>query len=511
MRLGIDFGTTHTVVAVVDRGNYPVVNFQDENGDTQPWYPALIAVKNAELRFGLEAAARLQESGWSGLRSFKRLLAKAAMHSTVQIGKQSFQISDLLTAYLRQLRADLSSCSNLSLRPDEALEVVVSVPANASSNQRFITLDSFRQAGFHVLGMINEPSAAGFEYAHRYGPDSSKAHYIAVYDLGGGTFDVSVISMQDRHHQVLTSTGIPQLGGDDFDRELADLALELFPQEPPLSEQEYSTWLEECQSKKEALHPNTRKLSLDLGQIGREGELSFSVDKYYQRCAPLIRETLQIVKDTLKRAGQRQPDHPFTIDTLYVVGGGSAMPAVARVLREKYGRRVRRSLHPYAATAIGLSIRADSSAGYSLQERFTRHFGVWREQEAGQKASFEPIFHKDTPLPKPGEAALVHSYRYRPVHNLGHLRYLEATELDESGLPGDQVTPWADIFFPFDPALQEHADLAQIKVGYSDAASRQDIEERYECDAQGILRVTIINHTTAYQRSYHLSQSGLKE
>jgi molecular chaperone DnaK len=225
MLLGIDYGTTRTVVAAVDRGNYPVVSFHTAAGDTQDWYPSLIAARGDERLFGLDASCCQDDPGWELLRSFKRQLAMLGPTAQPALGSGSVTALALLTAFLTQLRRDLVERSNLRLRPQEALEAVIAVPANANSNQRFLTLEAFRRAGFQVRGLLNEPSAAGIEYAHhahRAGP-SARRELVVVYDLGGGTFDASVISMAARRHEVVRSAGIAQLGGDDVDHLLLDL------------------------------------------------------------------------------------------------------------------------------------------------------------------------------------------------------------------------------------------------------------------------------------------------
>src|SRR5215831_12309889 len=102
MRLGIDFGTTHTSVAAVDRGNYPVISFQTDSGDTQEWYPSVIASGGGRRMYGLEALAHANEPGWVCMRSFKRLLSTAAPESTVRLGAESIPLLDLCTEFLRQ-------------------------------------------------------------------------------------------------------------------------------------------------------------------------------------------------------------------------------------------------------------------------------------------------------------------------------------------------------------------------------------------------------------------------
>ena len=139
---------------------------------------------------------------------------------------------------------------------------MLGVPANANSNQRFLTVDGFRRAGFSVLGLLNEPSAASIEFGHR----QSITGRILVYDLGGGTFDASLVELDARTHTVLATEGISTLGGDDFDRVLAELALgaeELAALDPAAA----FRLEEECRRQKEALHPNSRRMVVDLDLI----------------------------------------------------------------------------------------------------------------------------------------------------------------------------------------------------------------------------------------------------
>jgi molecular chaperone DnaK (HSP70) len=184
---------------------------------------------------------------------------------------------------------------------------------------------------------------------------------------------------------------------------------------------------------------------------------------------------------------------------------------IFRLLRERYGRQVRRSPYPHAATAIGLAIAADSKAGYRLRERFTRHFGVWRESDDGRSVSFDTLFAKETPLPTAGEDPLVRKRHYRPTHNIGHFRYLECSRLNLHGQPQGDIATWDEIHFPFDPQLQtaiEPAELAEknlrsipIERGYH---FQNVIEETYSCDAHGLLEVEIADLTTGYRRRCRL-------
>src|SRR5690242_2193370 len=279
MRLGIDFGTTHTVVAAVDRGNYPVVSF--EHADFVPSLAA--AGPDGALRFGAQAAAVVHDPAWTVVRSFKRLLDDAGPDSEVAVGPRTMKLVDLLAAFFAHLREELFLRSNAHLRKGEKLEAAVSVPANASSTQRVLTVDGFRRAGFDVLALLNEPSAAGFEYAHRFRETvTSKREYVLVYDLGGGTFDASLIKLEGRANEVVTSSGVARLGGDDFDEAIVRLVEKKL--KTVASQRERQLLREECRVQKESVNPNTRKLVVDLAALGRHEPLVLSIDDVYAVC-----------------------------------------------------------------------------------------------------------------------------------------------------------------------------------------------------------------------------------
>jgi molecular chaperone DnaK (HSP70) len=479
------------VVASADRGNYPILAFESPDGGHYDFYPSLVAMRGEERCYGWQAWYRQQDPEWTIVRSLKRVLDEAGPHTKIEVAGHTVPLLQMLT----EMAADLRSCL-----PPESLQVMLGVPANANSNQRFLTAEMFRLAGFDVMGLLNEPSAASIEYGHR----NKTAGLLLVYDFGGGTFDASLVEIGEKSHRVLATESLPTLGGDDFDLVLAELAVS-DEQRDELSQAELFRLQEECRVKKEAIHPNTRKLVLDLDNV-REGwgTASVQVSEFYERCRPLLDETVHLVEDLVAL-------HSDNIDTLYVTGGGSELPLVNRVLKEIFGRRVRRSMHARSATAIGLAIQADASAGYVLSERFTRFFGVWREGDAGRRITFDPLFAKGTPLAAPGEQPVEIRRCYTPVHNIGDFRYLECSHLNDAGQPTGDVTMWDEIRFPFDPALQSmNGDAGGVQVLYSPAASRQTIEELYTCDASGTVAVAITNLTSGYKRTYRLGRWAAK-
>ncbi len=525
MKLGIDFGTTRIIVTLVDRGNYPIVSFTGSDGTAREWFPPLVAVKGQTRVYGWEAWEAQEEPGWTVIRSIKRALEGAGPETVVQIADQTVPMLQLLGELCLALRTNLLEHSNLSRVESEPLEVMLGVPANANSNQRFLTTEAFRQAGFRVLGLLNEPSAASIEYGHRdRGARRRTAKSeILVYDLGGGTFDASLVELDENEQRVIASEGISSLGGDDFDEILADLALDAAgigaDEREALTQAEMFRLHEECRARKESLHPNTRHLSVDLGLV-REGwaPVSLRVADFYERCHPLVQETLHATEDLLQAHGHGPSGSlvsPQTreqnLEALYVTGGGSDLPIVARMLREVFGRRVRRSAYTRSATAIGLAIHADAQAGYVLRDKFTRHFGVWREADSGRSVVFDPLFSKGTQLPAPGEPPLVQSRQYTPAHNIGHFRYLECSHLTDDGRPAGDITVWEDIRFAFDPALENHPDLSALPVALLEPCLRREAEELYSCDTGGTVNVKIANLSDGYSRSYGLGRWASKE
>src|SRR5262249_34644045 len=265
----------------------------------------------------------------------------------------------------------------------------------------FLTAEAFRRAGFDIQGLLNEPSAASVEFGHSLRTGVKGQEVIAVYDLGGGTFDVSLVEVADQRHEVLANEGIPALGGDDFDELLAELALDAAgitaEARDSLTQGEMFRLQEEAREKKEALAPTSRRLQVDLDRARQGWPVAVvPVTDFYVRSQPLIDETIHAVEDLL--AGQQD-----RVSAIYVTGGGSDLPMVARALKERFGRKVKRSQYARSATAIGLAIRADAQAGYQLREKFTRNFGVWREADSGRTMIFDPLFLKGTPLPAPGD------------------------------------------------------------------------------------------------------------
>src|SRR6202012_4687990 len=258
-----------------------------------------------------------------------------------------------------------------------------------------------------------------------------------IYDLGGGTFDASLLKMTGHANEVVVSEGIQRLGGDDFDQAIVELVLagcrsrEVDPAAHDLLKEEFA-------ARKEAVGPQTRRFLVDLAAINRP-PFPCGIDEVYAACAPLVDQTMELLNRVLHDPNRDGTDVPWSeVAGIYVVGGTGGFPLIARMLRTTFGeKRVKRSPHPFAATAIGLAVFLDKESGFALSERFSRHFGVFREAHAGNDVVFDPIVAKDASLPADGRSPLVVKRLYRAAHNIGHFRFVECSRLVNGRPDGD--------------------------------------------------------------------------
>jgi len=239
--------------------------------------------------------------------------------------------------------------------------------------------------------------------------------------------------------------------------------------------------------------PGADSITLDLGDL-------------YEATRPLIERSLGLLERVFGKLEDRgiDPNDARQLGAVYLVGGATAFPMVGKMLRERYKRKVQLAPQPHAATAVGLAIAADPDAGVFVREAITRHFGVWREGEAGREKVFDPILDKGT-VSESGDFMIERSYR--PVHAVGHLRFLECSELGGDGRPEGDLTPWGDIYFPYDPRFLGDSDLKKRATERCDGQADQ-IVEQYHYGRDGTVTVTIQNQTRGYQRRFVLGASG---
>jgi molecular chaperone DnaK (HSP70) len=500
VRLGIDLGTTRTVVAAALDARYPIASF-DVEGAFREWIPGVAIEKDGAIHFGWEALSRLDGAD-GAVRSIKRTIARMAADDAVDALPSRPSAIELLTGFVSHVRSAIVERSSLDVDEGEPLEATIAVPANASTRQRWLTIEAFRRAGFAVNGVLSEPTAAGIEFAQRnLGTENKRSpkRYLVVYDLGGGTFDASAISLAARRFELLSTEGLAQVGGDDLDEAILTLALERAGADSaPLSSPLRTALLDRARSAKEAMTPQSRNVLVDLA----DEPVVLEASAVLERCEPIVEQTIAKLDQLFAHlpAHGIDPENPRELGAVYVVGGAASFVGVLRALRARCGRKMQLAPQPHASTAVGLAIAADPLAGVYVSEAVTRHFGVWREGARGKEKIFDSIFDKDARVEG---SELVVRRRYRPRHTVGHLRFLECSALDDDGGPAGDLLPWREILFPYKASLRSEADLSRV---IHSEASADDIEETYRYESSGAITVRIENVTRGYGETYELGR-----
>ena len=407
IRVGVDFGTTHTIVAVADDGNYPVLSLPFTlDGDilSTDHVPSRIALYKGKAWYGPAADQCFRSHYKSGavlIPSIKRMLYEWYEGMTLETREGSFEVETLLTGYLASVRKAILEA--MALKKAD-LETVIAVPANASSSQRYVTLSCFRAAGFKIIKILDEPVASGIQFVReRYKRWDRVKSDVMIYDLGGGTFDTTLLAIENGRYDPVVSRGITRLGGDDFDRILLDLVEKeagcAFDDDDQLD------MLQRVREAKESMGPYTQKLHLDVD----DDVVSVPVKTFLDASTPLLEQTLDLVDRVLEETKGR-PDPP---DRIVLVGGGSLLPLVSKALRDRYGRaKIHQGLYPLASVAIGAAMQAENP-DLEVIDRLTNHFGVIRIREDGDEY-VDVIFEKGRRLPKKGKQAFVERAGYDP-------------------------------------------------------------------------------------------------
>lgn len=522
-RLGIDFGTTNTVAVVHDRGVFSVVLHRAETGAgtiVQDVYPSAILIESGSDKrwYGLEADRRFGQRGPNPgsffLPSIKRQLRDYAQGSTVSMDAFSGQheVAELLTGFLQSLANSIRASG--TVEPDEPLEAVITWPANANGAQRHITRKCFRQAGFDVLATLSEPTASAIELADcltagRGGRKRREPSAVAVFDLGGGTFDASVVWIDGDDFHVLSSAGIEDLGGDDFDRLLLEMFLEKLKLSPdaliPLTRH---ALLRQARAQKETISGGVVKtLFMNPMDFGIQGfPISIPVKAYYDRLRPMLKPAIESLRSVINKAADREPRvHADESLTLYLVGGSSKLPLVAEMVAEAFPDcHIILTDKPFTSVAMGAAVCAMDRVRY--RDIFARHFGLMRLRDYGRTEVFDVVFPAGTPIPRRGEPPLERTTWYHPHHNIGHLRYLECTAIGPNGLPDGNVRAWSDVLFPYDPSIPLASVSQSGEIVSTEQFANSTVSEVYRCDSDGVITVELHRPTTDEIRTHEIYQ-----
>lgn len=501
IHIGIDFGTTNTVVSYELDGKFTVLNF-----DAHPFIPSLAAIVGNERYYGHEAAEYMGDRNALFFHSLKSSLHDYHDGKTLEADEQQFDLKQILVEFYANLKRQISAA--LPVEAGQEWDVIATVPANASSQQRWVTLEAMRAAELPVRALINEPTASGFEFAHYFLKGSRKksaACHVLVYDLGGGTFDVSLLRIEENDYRVLGSIGRNRLGGNNFDQKLFVLACQQANVDRrKLNYRQRVAGLLEARALKESISLSRgflqRNLVFDFENIGvPAGAAKVKSTEYYAHIRPDIEDTIDLVEKlftlpAVVEAGVKRE----SVDYVYMVGGSSRLPYVIHSIAGVFPKsKIKVSDNSFASPSLGAAIYA-ANREIRLVEKFTRHFGVIRL--AGGKEYFDPIFPKGTTLPeKAGEVTrLVRDYD--PEFNIGHLKFLECSEIDEAQGPAGDVNTISEIKFPYEPGL-ENPETAEIK---RENLQHVRVCEEYRCDEHGIISAKIVRLNDGFTMGYNL-------
>ena len=345
--IGIDLGTTNSCVAVVEGGK-PVVITNAEGERTTPSVVAF--TKDGERLVGGAAKRQLATNAGRTISSIKR---RMGTDYRVRIDGKDLTPQEISAMILSKLRRDAESYLG-----EKVTEAVITVPAYFDDSQRKATQDAGRIAGLHVLRIINEPTAA----AVAYGLDNEAPQKILVYDLGGGTFDVSIIEIEDGTFTVLATGGDTRLGGDDFDARIVDWLVQEFKKSDRIDLSRDPAAMgrlkEEAEkAKKELSSAPSAQINLPFIAVGRDGphhiDVTLTRPQFEMMTGDLLARTVEPVNNALRDAGLSAAD----LGRVLLVGGSTRMPAVARQVKELLGKEPSHALNPDECVAMGAAIQ----------------------------------------------------------------------------------------------------------------------------------------------------------
>ena len=351
--IGIDLGTTNSCVAVMEGGK-PTIIPNSEGARTTPSVVAF--TKSGERLVGAPAKRQAVTNADRTISSIKRHMGS---DYRVQIDDKKYSPQEISAMILQKLKADGEAYLG-----EKVTEAVITVPAYFNDSQRQATKDAGKIAGLDVKRIINEPTAA----ALAYGLDNEHEQKIMVYDLGGGTFDVSIIEIGDGVIEVLATSGDNRLGGDDFDERVIKYMVEEFKKNEGI---DLSTDKMAMQRLKEAAEKakielssaTTTNINLPFITATADGPKHFDMNltraKFEELISDLIERTVIPVQNALKDAGIT----PADLSKVLLVGGSTRVPAVQEKVRQLTGMEPSKSLNPDECVALGASIQAAKLAG----------------------------------------------------------------------------------------------------------------------------------------------------
>lgn len=344
--IGIDLGTTNSCVSVMEGSEAKVIPNLDGNRTT----PSVVAFKDDEIQVG-EVAKRQVITNPNTVYSIKR---KMGTNQKVKINNKEYTPQEISAMILRNLKESAEAYLG-----EKVLEAVITVPAYFNDAQRQATKDAGKIAGLDVKRIINEPTAA----ALAFGIDKKdKEQTVLVYDLGGGTFDVSILELSDGTFEVISTSGDNHLGGDDFDQRIVEWLIEDFKKETSVNLNNDKMAIQRLRdasekAKKELSSITSTQISLPFISMTANGpvhmEKTLTRAKFNELTADLVQRTVEPVRRALSDAKMTAKD----IDQVLLVGGSTRTPAVQETVKSLLGKEPNRSVNPDEVVAMGAAIQ----------------------------------------------------------------------------------------------------------------------------------------------------------
>ncbi len=351
--IGIDLGTTNSCVAVME-GGQPTVIANTEGARTTP---SVVAFTKAGERLVGEPAKR--QAVTNAERTISSIKREMGSDYRVTIDEKKYSPQEISAMILQKMKADAEGYLG-----EKVTEAVITVPAYFNDAQRQATKDAGKIAGLDVKRIINEPTAA----ALAYGLDNEKEQKIMVYDLGGGTFDVSIIEIGDGVIEVLSTAGNNRLGGDDFDQKVADYMIAEFKKEQGVDLSADKMAMQRIKeaaekAKKELSSATTTNINLPFISMNESGPLHFDMTltraKFNELTSDLVAKTSEPVTRALSDAGLSASE----LGQVLLVGGSTRIPAVQEEVKRLTGKEPSKSLNPDECVALGASVQGGKLAG----------------------------------------------------------------------------------------------------------------------------------------------------
>ena len=351
--IGIDLGTTNSCVAVMEGGE-PVVITNPEGARTTPSVVAF--AKNGERLVGQIAKRQSVVNADRTIISIKR---EMGTNHKVEIDGKSYTPPEISAMILQKLKADAEAYLG-----ETVTQAVITVPAYFNDSQRQATKDAGRIAGLEVLRIVNEPTAASLAY----GLDKEGNHKILVYDLGGGTFDVSILDIGDGVFEVLSTNGNTRLGGDDFDQRVMDYLVAEFKRAEGIDlskDRQAMQRLKDAAEKAKielsgVMSTNINQPFITMDASGpKHLDVTLTRAKFNELTADLVEDTIKPLRQALSDAGLTAND----IDKVILVGGSTRIPAVQDAVKAATGKEPFKGINPDECVAVGAAIQAGVLGG----------------------------------------------------------------------------------------------------------------------------------------------------